>query len=274
MIATIARQALRQGLVELRQSFTGAELAGNLFWLVGTLIAVHLLRGREVAGTDLGLGAVALPGVLGMFVAFGMLLVAQHLATDREDGTVVRARAVPHGIRGYVAGKLVTVSATVLAYLMILIAGGWPLLDGVPDLGRLAWVTVLGLIATQSIGMILGALIASSRGAGLVSMPILGLIAISGIFAPLSLLPAWLQTVAQAFPIYWLGLGMRSAFLPDAAAAVEIGASWRPGQTAAVLGAWAVAGLIVAPLVVRRMARHESGSRVTERRERTLQRVG
>jgi ABC-2 type transport system permease protein len=56
--------------------------------------------------------------------------------------------------------------------------------------------------------------------------------------------------------------------------AVEIGDSWRHLETVAVLGAWAVAGLLIAPLVLRRMARRESGSRVADRRERALQRVG
>jgi ABC-2 type transport system permease protein len=70
--------------------------------------------------------------------------------------------------------------------------------------------------------------------------------------------------------VYWLGLGMRSALLPGAAVAAEIGGSWRPLQTVAVLGAWAVAGLLGAPPVLRRAARRESGSRVASRRERLL----
>jgi ABC-2 type transport system permease protein len=133
---------------------------------------------------------------------------------------------------------------------------------------------VLGLVATQTVGAVLGSLVSSSRGAGYLSLPILGLIAISGIFAPITAMPAWLAWIAQVFPVYWLGLGMRSALLPDAAAAVEIGGSWRPVETAVVLGAWVVAGLVFAPIVLRRMARKESGSRVAERRERALQRVG
>ena len=87
-------------------------------------------------------------------------------------------------------------------------------------------------------------------------------------------MPGWLQGTAQVFPVYWLGLGMRSALLPAGAASVEIAASWRIPQTAAALSAWALAGLIIAPLVLRRMARRESGSRVTQRRDRALQRTG
>jgi ABC-2 type transport system permease protein len=83
-----------------------------------------------------------------------------------------------------------------------------------------------------------------------------------------------LQAVAQVSPIYWLGLGMRSAMLPDAAVVAELGASWRHLETAGMLGLWAVLGLVLAPVLLRRMARRESGSSVAERRERQMQRVG
>jgi ABC-2 type transport system permease protein len=74
--------------------------------------------------------------------------------------------------------------------------------------------------------------------------------------------------------MYWLGLGMRSALLPAAAVSVELGGSWRHLETIVALGTWAVLGLIVAPIVLRRMARRESGSTVAERREQLLQRIG
>jgi len=80
------------------------------------------------------------------------------------------------------------------------------------------------------------------------------------------------ERLAQAFPLYWIGLGLRSAMLPDALAAAEPGGSWRHLETAGVLGLWAAAGLLLAPLVLRRMARRESGSAVAARR-RAMQRV-
>jgi ABC-2 type transport system permease protein len=87
-------------------------------------------------------------------------------------------------------------------------------------------------------------------------------------------MPGWLQGVAQFFPVYWLGLGMRSVFLPDALAAVELGHSWRHLETFGVLGLWAVVGLALAPVVLRRMARRESGSAVAARREKAMTRIG
>jgi ABC-2 type transport system permease protein len=137
-----------------------------------------------------------------------------------------------------------------------------------------AWVLLLGLVATQSIGAMLGALISSPRGAGYISLLMMGLISISGIFYPITALPQWLQWIAQVFPMYWLGLGMRSALLPAAAASVELGASWRHIETATMLGTWAIAGLILAPIMLSRMARRESGSSVAQRREKASQRMG
>jgi len=137
----------------------------------------------------------------------------------------------------------------------------------------LAWVLALGLVATLPIGAVFGSLFSNPRNSGLIVLPIMGLVAISGIFYPISAMPEWVQGAAQVFPVYWLGLGMRSAMLPDGLSAVEIGESWRHLETVGVLGAWAVVGLVVAPMVLRRMARRESGSSIAERRDRAMQRV-
>lgn len=275
---TMLRAGLSRGLIELRQFFTGAELISQLLWPAVTLVVIFFFRDKNVGATRFTLGAFILPGVLGMFTAFGMLLVIQYLAAEREDGTLLRARAIPNGIHGYFIGKLVTVSGTILAYLTILLTGGLFIVGGLDASSAgswltLAWVLALGLVATQSIGAILGSLISTPRGAAYMSFPVMGLIAISGIFYPVTSMPRWLQWAAQVFPVYWLGLGMRSALLPASAAAVEIGHSWRQLETLGVLGAWALLGLLLAPVVLRRMARRESGSAVATRRYEALQQV-
>jgi ABC-2 type transport system permease protein len=275
---TPLRSGLAGGLIEFRQAFSGAALAGQLLWPTATLIALFFFRHRELAGSPFALGALMLPGALGMFVAFGMMLMVQCLPADREDGTLLRARATPGGMAGYLAGKLLASSLSVLVYLATIgvpgafITGGLHLAD--VSWSRLAWVLILGMAATQLLGAALGVLMPSPRSAGYVSLPLLGLTAVSGIFYPVTAMPGWLQGTAQVFPVYWLGLGMRSALLPNSAASVEIAASWRTPQTAAVLSAWVLAGLIIAPLALRRMARRESGSRVAQRRGRALQGTG
>jgi ABC-2 type transport system permease protein len=277
--ATALRLGVVRGVIELRQSFRGGAVIGQLFWPVATLVAIFFLKDRSFRGSGFTLGALVLPSVLGMYVALGGLLVIQYLSAEREDGTLLRARATPHGIGGYFVGKLAMVSGTILVYLTILLLPGLFMVDGLNIGGvdpwlTLAWVLLLGLVATLSIGAVLGSLISSPRGAGYLSIPVIGLIAISGVFYPITALAGWLQAIAQVFPFYWLGLGMRSALLPASAASVEIGESWRHLETIGVLGAWAVVGLVVAPIVLRRMARRESGSRVAYRREKALQRIG
>jgi ABC-2 type transport system permease protein len=228
-----------------------------------------------VPGTNFSLGSRTLPSVIGMGIAFGGLVtLMMSLAVEREDGTLLRAKAIPNGMLGYLIGKIVTVSGmTVLAQLFVLIPSLF-MLDGISiNWFTLVWVIALGLVATLPLGAVAGSLFSNPRNSGLIMLPVMGLVAISGIFYPISAMPDWLQTVAQFFPIYWLGLGMRSAMLPENLSAVEIGESWRHLETLGVLGAWAVAGLIIAPMVLRRMARRESGSSVAERREKAMQRV-
>ena len=263
---------LTGGLIELRLAFTGAALVGQLFWPVIALVALWRLEDLTVAATSLHLGPLVLPGLLGMFVAFGTVLTAQYLPSDREDGTLLRALATPHGIAGHLAGRLFTASATVLAYLVMIAVPGLLIVKGLTlqDLSwtRLAWVLGLGLLASQLLGAALGSLVPTPRATGYVSLPIMALTAVSGIFYPITALPGWAQAVGQAFPIYWLGLGMRSAMLPDNAAIAELSGTWRPGTTAAVLAAWTLAGLVAAPLVLRRMALRGSGARLAERHDK------
>jgi ABC-2 type transport system permease protein len=73
--------------------------------------------------------------------------------------------------------------------------------------------------------------------------------------------------------MYWLGLGVRAALLPDALKSVELDGSWRLGYVLLALTGWAAAGLLIAPPVLRRMAQRESGSRVAARRERAMLRA-
>ena len=144
---------------------------------------------------------------------------------------------------------------------MILDAQAWLLL---------ALVFVVGMVSTVPIGVALGSLMRSSVQAMLVPLAWTLIMGASGIFYPITVLPAWLQWVAQAFPVYWLGLGARSAMLPGALAAAEIGQSWRTVEMFAVLGVWAVIGFVLAPILLRRMARRQSGSAVAKVRDRYM----
>jgi ABC-2 type transport system permease protein len=272
------RAGLSRGRIELKQTLTTrSDLAGFLLRTGAFLAAMIWTRHTDLPGTQFSLGTTMLVSVLGLdFVVYGVVTMGDLLVVDREDGTLLRAKATPNGMLGYLLGKIVSTSGQVAFALAITLLIGAFLFTGL-TLGRpgswltLAWVLVLGLLATLPLGAVLGSLFPSQRSAGPWWLLLLGgLSAISGIFYPVTHLPVLLQWIGQVFPVYWLGLGMRSALLPNALAAVEVGHSWRHLATFGVLSAWAVAGLGLAPVVLRRMARRESGSAVTARREKAL----
>lgn len=277
---TALRAGWCRGVIELRQSVTNpGDLLNHFFWPTLMLVTLFFLRDVSFGQSGFALGALVLPGILGMNAAMAMVMMSQLLTADREDGTLLRAKATPNGMLTYLVGKIVSVSGGLIIDLAIFLIPALLIIPGLEtgSLGSwltLVWVLALGLVATLPIGAVLGSIFTSARSQGLLTLPILGLIAISGIFYPIAASPDWVQWLAQSFPVYWLGLGMRSALLPDSAVVVEIGESWRHLETIGVLGAWAVLGLIVAPIVLRRMSRRESGSSVAERRHKALQRVG
>ncbi|MBU2662080.1 ABC transporter permease [Actinoplanes bogorensis] len=275
MIETLRLGAAR-GLIDFRHTLTNAlDLWGYFFPSFGLLITLFFMGDAHVPGTTFSLGASTLPSSIGMLVAFGGLItMAQYLIVDREDGTLLRAKATPHGMNGYLIGKVVAVGGMTLLSVLIVLVPGTFLVDGLRiDAGgllTLLWLLPLAVVATLPLGAAIGSLFDNSRAFGLVMLPLFGIVAISGIFYPLGAMPGWLQAIGQSFPIYWLGLGMRSVFLPDAYASVELGGSWRHLETFGVLGLWAVLGLTLAPVLLRRMARRESGSAVAARRERIM----
>jgi ABC-2 type transport system permease protein len=279
-IAAAVRAGVARGGIELRQTLTTPQdLWGYLFPPVALLATMIFMGDATVPGTGFSLGARTLPSTLGMGVVFGgMVSLMMGLAVEREDGTLLRAKAVPNGMLGYLVGKVVLVAGASLVGMALILVPGLFLFGETLNLTAAAWFTliwvaVLGLLATLPLGAIFGSLFSNPRNAGVIMLPYMGIIAASGIFYPINNFPQWLQWLAQAFPVYWLGLGMRSALLPGEMAAVEIDGSWRHLPMVGVLGAWTIAGFVVAPIILRRMARRESGSVVAARREKALQRV-
>jgi ABC-2 type transport system permease protein len=273
-----ARAGLSRGWIEFRQTLTTpGDLASIVFMTGGFLAVMIWTRHTTLPGTRFSLGTAMLASVLGLNIGtYGIIRMGDLLVIEREDGTLLRAKAIPNGMLGYLIGKVVNISAQIVFAVAITLLIGAVLFTGLAlgSPGRwltLVWVLALGLLATLPLGAMLGSLFTSTRSAGGPMLLLLaGLAAISGIFYPITHLPVLLQWIGQVLPMYWLGLGMRSALLPHSLAAVEIGHSWRHLATFGVLAAWSVAGLVLAPVVLRRMARRESGSAVAARHEKVM----
>src|SRR5687767_9046445 len=213
------RAGLFRGWIETRQNLTDtAYVLSHAIPPVLYVVVLLFMRGQTVPGTDFALCTMLLPSLLGMSLVFGGLAGPTAVITaDREDGTLLRAKATPNGMLGYLVGKIVMfASTTLLSLIAILIPGIVIVPDMILDARAwllLALIFVAGMVSTVPIGVAFGSLMKSSLQAVLVPMAWTVIMCVSGIFYPITLQPAWLQFVAQAFPFYWLGLGVRSAML-------------------------------------------------------------
>ena len=274
-----ARLGVRRGCLEMGHSLSNRA---DQVWIV-TINAAFVLvlvfqRDSDLAGTGYSLALATLPGLIGMNVAMGGWMgTAQTLAVEREDGTLLRAKSTPNGMVGYLVARITLAILNTSLGLVVFLVAGLFLLPSLSDVPLTGWAMLLGvylvgMFATMPWGAIVGASVKSSgAGFGLSFLPMVVLIAISGIFYPITGMPDWLHPVALVFPVYWLGAGMRDALLPEAAGAAELGGQFHTWETFGVLGLWAVIGLAFAPRVLRAMARRESGSAVESRKQAALQ---
>jgi ABC-2 type transport system permease protein len=202
-------------------------------------------------------------------VASGVVLssfqsMAIGIAIERDDGTLKRLRGTPMPPLSYFLGKIGLVLVTSLIQSAILLVIGALLfnlkLPTDPALWlRFAWVFILGTAAGTVIGIAYSSLARSSNSAAAVVSPVVIVLQfLSGVFFVFTDLPSWMQTVGAIFPLKWLAQGMRSVFLPSSFAQSEAAHSWQLPQTALILTAWTVVGLLLC-LRTFRWQRHDAG---------------
>jgi ABC-2 type transport system permease protein len=186
------------------------------------------------------------------------------IALERDDGTLKRLRGTPMPPMAYFLGKIGLVLVTSVVQAAVLLGFGrlfyglaLPATTGLWV--RFGWVFLLGSTAGTVLGIAFSAIPKSGRSApALVSPVVIVLQFVSGVYFVFTQLPTWMQTLGAIFPLKWLSQGMRSVFLPDGFAAQEAARSWQLPQTALVLLAWTIVGL-VASLRTFRWQRSDAG---------------
>ena len=179
------RGGLQDGWNELSHCFTMIEDSFEIS-LMPLLSIVALLvidaKHAHLPGTHSSIGSTVLAGVLVTnVIANGIITFGMRLTAEREDGTLLRAKATPNGMLGYLIGKIVVVSGTIMLTVVSLLIVGLAPSSGLA-LGRtatwltLAWVLALGLLATLPLGAVLGSLFPSTRsGANVIMIGTFGL---------------------------------------------------------------------------------------------------
>ncbi len=276
--AVALRNGVRQASIEMRSVLRGGGILGYLVMPAIMLGFVFFGRNDVLDGTDITFAEYVLPSFLAaLLVIGGFTGPASDLMSEREDGSLVRMKSIPDGLRGYVFGKTLSMLLTNLGTLLVAFIPAAILVPQILPDSAAGWIRagafiVLGLTASIPIGIAVGSIVRTSMDLVVPMLIVYGLLFISGVFGSAAAMPIWLQGIAKIFPMYWLGLGLRSAFLPAEAAVIEIGGSWPVLEAAAVLSVWSIVGLVLAPILLRRMIRGVSGSSVSDARERVLAR--
>lgn len=174
-------------------------LFSTVFYLMfGVLInhgnaeaARYLLAGYSAFG-------IMGPGLFGFGVS---------LAIERDGGLLTLKRALPMPPGAYLLGKMVMamVAATIVTVLLLLIGVFLAHVE-------LSWGQIVALLLTGTfgvlpfcaLGMFVGTLIKGQGAPGLLNLVYLPMAFLSGLWLPLSMLPAALQRVAPIWPSYHL----------------------------------------------------------------------
>lgn len=177
--------------------------------------------------------------------------VGTAMAAERESGQLERLQLLGTPPVAYFAGKagqVLVTAAVQLALLLPVARYGYdvPMPVDLAHWATFLWVAALGALAGTVLGLAASALPGSATATNTaISALAIVLQFFSGVFFGFLELPGWMQQAAALFPLKWLTQGMRSAFLPEEAAAFEVAGGWEHGRTALVLVAWVIIGVMV-----------------------------
>ena len=221
-----------------RKMFWRNPSAAFFNFLLPILLLVLTATAFDVAGEGL---EVLVPGVAGMGVmATTFTALAFNLTFLRDDGILKRIRGTPMPATAYLGGLMGSVTLNAFLQVGLVVAIGhfaygvdWP-----QDPALLLLFTVLGLLCFASLGVAFAHVIPNEEAAPAYTNAVfLPLIFISGVFYSADELPEALEVIAEALPLKHLIDGLSEAI---------VGGGADVATAAAVVGGWAVAGLVVA----------------------------
>ena len=246
------RLGLARGALETKQFFRSrVQMFFTFSMPVVMLLLLSTIFDYKDPDTGVSTPQIFTTGMIGVGIMGSSLQsLSLQIAGERRNGTLKRLRGTPLPKSSYFIGKIVMVLASSLGQTAVLLAVG-RLFFGVrlpvdpAHWLTFAWVYLLGVTACTLLGIAYSNLIRSADSGAVVMLPMTVLQFVSGVFIVFSQLPKGLQVFGSIFPLKWLCQGMRSALLPQAYVHAEPAGSWEHGRIALVLGAWAVAGLLL-----------------------------
>jgi ABC-2 type transport system permease protein len=243
LIAHQARYDLRTYFRDPRARGYTLALPLLLFLLFGYIFRHETFSysGVSIAGKSYYLPRMIVLGVAGATLSNLVITVV----AKRETGALKRRRATPVGPPVLIAGDVITSEVSALTITVVLALVAWLVfsvhLTGA-GAGALLASVVAGTAALCGVAYAVSTFIGSVDAAGpLVMLVMFALNAISGIYIPESLFPAWLRDLALVLPIRPLATAVQAAVDPR-----TNGGRYFAWTDLLIVLAWGVAGAVVA----------------------------
>lgn len=231
-------------ILEVRRAMRSTRF---LIFTVGMPVALFLLYVGMFASNDQTAKGVIMVNMISYGALTAALFAGGRVALERAAGWQRQLRLTPLSGAGYLTAKGFTAMATALPAVILvpLIAA---LFEGVSLSGG-AWLRVilgvwLAVIPFAVFGLLLGQIGTAESMQPLVSVVMMVMSLLGGIFIPIDGMPSGLLSVAKILPSYWLTQIGRGAVTSELSVSL--------GQAVLVLAGWT---LVLGIAVVRRYRR-------------------
>jgi ABC-2 type transport system permease protein len=220
-------------VVEVRRVLRNTRF---LIFSVAFPVLLFLLYVGIWGSGDKNIIGVLMVNMTGFGALSATLFAGGRLAQERAVGWQRQLRLTPLSGPGYLAAKGITAMMLALpAVILVPLIGA--VVEGV-SLDVAGWVRVtlgiwLAVIPFALIGLFIGQLGTPESMQPIMSLTMMGMSMLGGIFIPVDTMPQWLLDVAQVLPSYWLGQVGRGAITTDLSAGL--------GKAVLVLAIWTAA---------------------------------
>jgi ABC-2 type transport system permease protein len=199
----------------------------------------------SVPGGRINASVYYVPGIIALgIIAAAFVNLVISVTAQRESGVLKRRRATPVAAAAIITGRALAAVVVALGITAVLLGLGWAAYGAqVPARTAPALVVtvVVGTLVFCCLGFALASIIRNEDAAQPITQAVmLPLYFISGVFVSATVLPNWLVDVANVFPVRHLADALLVAYNPHTSG------SGFAVTDLLVLGAWGVAGLLLA----------------------------
>jgi ABC-2 type transport system permease protein len=231
-------------ILELRRAMRSTRF---LIFTIAFPVLLFLLYVSMFAAGDQATTGILMIDMTAFGAMTGALFAGGRVALERSVGWQRQLRLTPLSGAGYLTAKGITgMMLAIPAVVLVPLVGA--VIEGV-SLDATGWLRVvlgtwLAAIPFALIGLLIGQIGTPETLQPIMSIVMLVMSLLGGIFIPIDTMPGWLLNVAHVLPSYWLGQIGRGAVTTDMVTGL--------GKTVLVLAVWT---LVPAFLIVRRYRR-------------------